>query len=94
MLSEYVLWYEGRVMNPDQLGYMVPLATDMPRINNVIVETIDPSGPYGAKEAGMSVAMSAAQAYCSAVCNAIGTEIKEFPLTPDRILKAIEEKNR
>jgi CO/xanthine dehydrogenase Mo-binding subunit len=94
MLSEYVLWHEGRVLNPDQLDYMVPLAADMPKINNIIVETVDPGGPYGAKEAGMSVAMSAAQAYCSAICNAIGTEIKEFPLTPDRILKAIEGKKR
>jgi CO/xanthine dehydrogenase Mo-binding subunit len=94
MLSEYVLWHEGRVLNPDQLDYMVPLATDMPKINNIIVETIDPGGPYGAKEAGMSVAMSAAQAYCGAICNAIGVEIKEFPLTPDKILKAIEGKNK
>ena len=94
MLSEYVLWHNGRVLNPDQLDYMVPLATDMPKINDVIVETIDPGGPYGAKEAGMSVAMSAAQAYCSAICNAIGADIKDFPLTPDKILNAIEEKNK
>jgi 4-hydroxybenzoyl-CoA reductase subunit alpha len=94
MLSEYILWYDGRVLNPDQLDYMVPLAIDMPKINNIIVETIDPNGPYGAKEAGMSIAMSAAQAYCSAICNAIGVNIKEFPLTPDKILKAIEEKQK
>jgi 4-hydroxybenzoyl-CoA reductase subunit alpha len=94
MLSEYILWYNGRVLNPDQLDYMVPLATDMPKINNIIVETIDPNGPYGAKEAGMSVAMSAAQAYCGAICNAIGVNIKDFPLTPDKILKAIEEKEK
>lgn len=92
MLSEYILWHEGRVMNPDQLDYMVPLAADMPKINNIIVETIDPNGPYGAKEAGMSIAMSAAQAYCGAICNAIGVNMKDFPLTPDKILNAIEEK--
>ncbi len=94
MLSEFLQWHEGRVLNPTQLGYLVPLAIDMPRINNIIVETIDPNGPYGAKEAGMSVAMSAAQAYCGAVCNAIGTEIYDYPLTPDKILKAIEEKEK
>ncbi len=94
MLSEYILWYKGKVLNPDQLDYMVPLATDMPKINNVIVETIDPGGPFGAKEAGMSVAMSAAQAYSSAICNAIGVDIKEFPMTPDKILKAVESKNK
>jgi 4-hydroxybenzoyl-CoA reductase subunit alpha len=94
MLSEFLQWHEGRVLNPTQLGYLVPLAIDMPKINNIIVETIDPNGPYGAKEAGMSVAMSAAQAYSGAICNAIGAYIKEFPLTPDIILKAIEEKGK
>jgi 4-hydroxybenzoyl-CoA reductase subunit alpha len=94
MLSEYILWHEGRVMNPDQLDYMLPLAADMPKINNIIVETIDPNGPYGAKEAGMSIAMSAAQAYCGAICNAIGVNMKDFPLTPDKILNAIEEKGK
>ena len=72
MLTEFLQWQEGRVLNPTQLDYLVPLAVDMPKINNIIVETIDPNGPYGAKEAGMSVAMSAAQAYCGAICNAIG----------------------
>jgi CO/xanthine dehydrogenase Mo-binding subunit len=66
----------------------------MPKINNIIIETIDPNGPYGAKEAGMSVAMSAAQAYSGAISNAIGVYMKEFPLTPDKILKAIEEKKK
>jgi len=94
MLSEYHQWYNGKVLNPNQLDYKVPLAIDMPKINNIIVETIDPNGPYGAKEAGMSVAMSAAQAYCGAICNAIGVYMNDFPLTPDKILKAIEEKNK
>ncbi|MBA4392031.1 MAG: aldehyde oxidase [Desulfobacca sp.] len=94
MLSEFLQWHEGRVLNPSQLGYLVPLAIDMPKINNIIIETIDPNGPYGAKEAGMSVAMSAAQAYSGAISNAIGVYLKEFPLTPDIILKAIEEKGK
>jgi 4-hydroxybenzoyl-CoA reductase subunit alpha len=94
MLTEFHQWHEGRLLNPTQLGYLVPLAVDMPKINNIIVETMDPNGPYGAKEAGMSVAMSAAQAYCGAICNAIGVNLKEFPLTPDKILAAIEEKNK
>jgi CO/xanthine dehydrogenase Mo-binding subunit len=94
MLSEFLQWHEGRVLNPTQLGYLVPLAIDMPKINTIIVETMDPNGPYGAKEAGMSVAMSAAQAYCGAISNAVGVYFKEFPLTPDKILAAIEEKGK
>ena len=57
----------------------------------IIVESIDPSGPYGAKESGMSVAMSAAQAYACAIANATGCWIKEFPITPDKIVEALEQ---
>lgn len=92
MLTEYHFWDKGRVMNPTQLEYKVPLAVDMPKIHTIIVESMDPKGPYGAKEAGMSIAMSAAQAYSAAVCNAIGVYLKDYPLTPDKILKAIREK--
>ncbi len=94
MLTEFLQFHEGRVLTPTQLNYLVPLAIDMPKINTIIVETIDPNGPYGAKEAGMSVAMSAAQAYCGAISNALGFYFHDYPITPDKILKAIEEKKR
>lgn len=92
MLTEYHLWDGGRVLNPSQVEYRLPLAPDMPNIHSIIVESHDPEGPYGAKEAGMSVAMSAAQGYVGAICNAIGTDIHEFPITPDKVLKALKEK--
>jgi CO/xanthine dehydrogenase Mo-binding subunit len=94
MLTEHHFWDGGRCLNPTQLEYKVPLACDMPRINNIIVESLDPAGPYGAKEAGMSIAMSAAQAYAAAISNAIGVTLTDFPMTPEKILKAIEEKNQ
>ena len=94
MLTEHHFWDKGRCLNPTQLEYKVPLATDMPRINNIIVRTDDPEGPYGAKEAGMSIAMSAAQAYAAAISNAIGITVRDFPMTPDKVLAAIEEKNK
>lgn len=94
MLTEYHFWDKGRCLNPTQLEYKVPLAADMPKINNIIVESHDPAGPYGAKEAGMSIAMSSAQAYASAIANAIGTTITDFPMTPDKILAAIEDKKK
>lgn len=92
MLTEHHFWDKGRCLNPTQLEYKVPLAADMPRINSIIVESMDPTGPYGAKEAAMSIAMSAAQAYATAIANAIGTTISDFPMTPDKILAAIEGK--
>ena len=92
MLTEYHEWLGGRCINPTMLDYKLPLACDMPKINNIIVESIDPIGPYGAKEAGMSIAMSAAQGYSAAVSNAIGVYMDSFPLTPDKIIAAIREK--
>ncbi|WP_300463920.1 xanthine dehydrogenase family protein molybdopterin-binding subunit [Desulfobacula sp.] len=92
MLTEYHEWKDGRCLNPTMLDYKVPLACDMPTIKNIIVESIEPLGPYGAKEAGMSIAMSAAQGYAAAVSNAIGVYMDSFPLTPDKILAAIKEK--
>jgi 4-hydroxybenzoyl-CoA reductase subunit alpha len=94
MLTEYHTWHEGRTLNPTQLDYGVPLACDMPKINTIIVESNDPDGPYGAKEAGMSIAMSAAQAYSAAISNAIGVYMDDFPITPDKILKAIWQKRQ
>jgi CO/xanthine dehydrogenase Mo-binding subunit len=94
MLTEYHDWREGRCLNPTMLEYKVPLACDMPEITGIIVESVDPKGPYGAKEAGMSIAMSAAQAYAGAVSNAIGVYMDSFPLTPDKIVAAIREKRQ
>ena len=94
MLTEYHEWHEGRCVNPTMLDYKLPLACDMPKINNIIVESIEPKGPYGAKEAGMSIAMSAAQGYSAAVSNAIGVYMDSFPLTPDKILEAIKNKKQ
>jgi len=92
MLTEYHEWKEGRCLNPTMLDYKLPLACDMPPIHSIMVESIDPKGPYGAKEAAMSIAMSAAQAYAAAVSNAIGVYMDSFPLTPDKILAAIKAK--
>ncbi len=92
ILTEEHVWHKGSVLNPTQLEYKVPLACDMPKINTIIIESHDPEGPYGTKEAGMSIAMSAAQAYAAAVSNAIGVYMIDFPITPDKILKALQNK--
>src|SRR3989339_403308 len=92
MLTEYHEWREGRCRNPTMLEYTLALACGMPPIHNIIVESIEPKGPYGAKEAAMSIAMSAAQAYAAAVSNAVGVYMDSFPVTPDKILAAIKKK--
>jgi CO/xanthine dehydrogenase Mo-binding subunit len=92
VLTERHSWKDGASLNPTQLDYLVPLACDMPKINSIIVESRDPDGPYGAKEAGMSIAMSAAQAYSAAINDATGVYFRELPITPDKIVQALKEK--
>ncbi len=54
--------------------------------------TNDPKGPFGAKEAGLFGSMNSFQAIANAIYDAVGVWIKDFPITPDKILKALEKK--
>ncbi|MDY6973345.1 MAG: xanthine dehydrogenase family protein molybdopterin-binding subunit [Thermodesulfobacteriota bacterium] len=92
--SEEVLIDEGQILNPTYLNYRTITALEMPPVIPIIVETeSDPSeGPYGAKEMGMGVLMSAGPAVASAIYNATGVMIKEFPATSERILRALQAK--
>ncbi len=92
ILLEACKWHQGANLNTGFLDYKVPLAPDMPPIHNFIIESEDPVGPFGAKEGGLSISMCTAQAYSNAIADAIGTHLREFPHTPDRILDAIEKK--
>jgi 4-hydroxybenzoyl-CoA reductase subunit alpha len=65
---------------------------DMPEVETVIIETIDPKGPYGAKEAGEGTQISPLAAIANAIYDAVGVRIKELPITPDKVLRALEEK--
>ena len=57
-----------------------------------IVETIDPEGPYGAKEAGEGPLHPAIPAIANAIYDAVGIRLREMPFTPERVLAAIEAK--
>jgi CO/xanthine dehydrogenase Mo-binding subunit len=89
VLMEETRWTEGRLLNPDLLEYKVPLACDMPEIETVIVRSNDPEGPFGAKEGGLTTRMNAFSAVVCAAHNALSVPLNEFPLTPDRVLKAL-----
>ncbi|MHB8765858.1 MAG: xanthine dehydrogenase family protein molybdopterin-binding subunit [Deferrisomatales bacterium] len=89
ILLEACRWHQGANLNTGFLDYKVPLAPDMPPIHNTLVESGDPVGPFGAKEGGLSISMCTAQAYTNAIANALGTHLREFPHTPDRVLDAI-----
>ena len=91
-IMEENLWESGFLLNPDLLEYKVPLACDMPDIETIIVSSKDPEGPFGAKEGGLTIRMNAYSAIACAVANATDTLFRELPLTPDRVLNALEQK--
>ncbi len=93
-LLEEHSWDGGQMLNANMLEYKVPLSVDMPQITPIIVETIDPEGPFGAKEAGLWGSMNMFQAIGNAIYDAVGVWIKEFPITPDKVLAALEEKDK
>jgi CO/xanthine dehydrogenase Mo-binding subunit len=80
------------VMNANFRDYKLLTAKDVIPIEPVIVETIDQDGPYGAKGIGEPGLVPTAPAIANAIYDAIGVRIKDLPMTPERILKAIKEK--
>lgn len=93
-LSERLILEEGRSLNPSILDYKVPFIEDVPDIKSIIVETIEPEGPFGAKEAGEGPIISIAAAIANAVHDAVGVRITDLPLTPEKILKALKREKR
>ncbi len=93
-LSEETLYKDGRHIAASVLDYHVPTIIESPDIEVHIVESIDPNGPFGAKEASEGSLASMPPAIVAAVYNAIGVKLTELPLTPDRVLDAIGGRRR
>ena len=93
-LSERVILEEGRCLNPSYLEYKAPLILDSPPIKNIIVETIEPEGPFGAKEAGEGSTISTAPAILNAIQDAVGVRITDLPASGEKIVRALERKAR
>jgi 4-hydroxybenzoyl-CoA reductase alpha subunit len=77
---------------PSILEYKSPTSLDMPKVEAVLVENPDPRGPYGAKEVGQGPLLPIVPAVANAVYDAVGVRVDESPITPEKILKALEEK--
>jgi len=75
---------------PSMLEYKSPTTLDMPEVITELVEQPDPRGPFGAKEVGQGPLLPVMPAIANAVYDAIGVRIDEVPITPEKILKALE----
>ncbi|NOR53006.1 MAG: molybdopterin-dependent oxidoreductase, partial [Candidatus Aminicenantes bacterium] len=85
---------EGKILNPNLVDYKLLRATEMPETEVVEVETYEPEGPFGAKEAGEGLTNPTAGALSNAVYHATGVSIKNLPITPEKVLEALREKNK
>jgi 4-hydroxybenzoyl-CoA reductase subunit alpha len=77
---------------PSMLEYKSPTSLDMPEVDTVLVEDPDPNCPFGAKEAGQGPLLPVMPALANAIFDAVGVRIDELPITPDKVLKALELK--
>jgi xanthine dehydrogenase molybdenum-binding subunit len=89
-LMEELKLEKGVVLNRDMHDFRIPTVRDMPRVETIIVETIDPQGPFGAKGMGDFGLSSVAPAIANAIYDAIGVRLKELPMTPERVFAAIQ----
>jgi len=81
---------EGLLAHSSLLDYRIPTTLDTPDIHAMIVEKPDPRGPFGAKEAGEGPLHPVIPAIANAIYDAIGVRIDELPITPEKILAALD----
>ena len=89
---EYMPYEDGKLMNPNLVDYKMIRATEMPPTPIAEIDTYEPEGPYGAKEAGEGLTNPTAAAIGNAIFNALGIQMKECPIRPHMIVEALKEK--
>jgi CO/xanthine dehydrogenase Mo-binding subunit len=92
VLSEKMVYGRtGHLQNPNLLEYKIPSIHEMPHVEPIIIESCDPEGPFGAKEAGEGPLLPILPAVVNAVYDAVGIRLRDLPLTPDVVFKGIEK---
>ena len=93
-MTEETAFYDGLMLANNLLDYRVPTIQDSPPIHTHIVESNDPYGPYGAKEAGEGSMSGFIPALTNAIHDATGIRFKDTPVTPDKVFLALEKQAR
>ncbi len=88
--EEYIYGKDGRLENAGFLDYRIPVASDVPMIDTVIVEVPNPRHPYGVKGVGETPIIPPRAAIANAIENATGIRFTELPMSPPKVLAAIE----
>ncbi|MEE8305341.1 MAG: molybdopterin cofactor-binding domain-containing protein, partial [Candidatus Tectomicrobia bacterium] len=94
-LFESMLYEDGQLLNPNLVDYRIPTFDELPAVfDTIIIEHQDGPGPYGAKGIGEGGVVAVAPAVGNALYNATGIRIKELPLTPERVWRALCAQSR
>jgi 4-hydroxybenzoyl-CoA reductase subunit alpha len=93
-LTEEMVWKDGMLMNPGLLEYRSPSSAESPVVEPIIVESVDPEGPFGAKECSEGSLAATIPAISNAIYDAVGVRLHEAPFTPERVLAALRAKKR
>ena len=91
-ISEETVYHKGLGISGSMLDYRVPSFVESPPIEVGIIESIDPHGPFGAKEAGETSLSSFIPALTNAVADAVGVRPIDLPVTPDKLMELIEKR--
>jgi 4-hydroxybenzoyl-CoA reductase alpha subunit len=94
VLMEEQVFRKGLHKIPSMLEYKSPTTLEMPPVESILVETLDPEGPYGAKECGQGPLLPVIPAVANAVFDALGVRVDETPITPEKVLAALEGRCR
>jgi CO/xanthine dehydrogenase Mo-binding subunit len=89
--EEYIYGKDGRLQNAGFLDYRIPVCSDLPFIDTMILEIPNPNHPYGVRGVGETSIVPPLAAVANAVSNAVGVRMTHIPMSPPRILKAIGE---
>ena len=92
--EEYVYDDQGHLLNASLLDYRMPTALDLPMIETVMLEVPNPGHPYGVRGAGEVPIVPPAAALANAVYDAVGIRLYELPMSPDKILSALQANAR
>ncbi len=90
-VSEAMEFHEGILLNGNLLDYRIPTAMDTPSIHTTIIETMDPEGPFGAKECGEGAIHPVIPAIANAVFDAVGVRMTTLPITAEGIVQAMKK---
>jgi CO/xanthine dehydrogenase Mo-binding subunit len=93
-LMEAQVFRRGLHKTPSMLDYKSPTTLETPEIHTLLVETDDPEGPFGAKEAGQGPLLPVLPAIANAVYDAVGVRVDELPITPEKILRGLDLKRQ